>query len=195
MKKISVLAMVLLIFMNLFGCTSKNEEKDNDSRVLDFTELYKISDDGKSVSDSIRELDGEIVRIKEFMAEQSPVDNSFIYLVNKPYTVCPFCVIYDNTKLEVISIYMGNGSGIEYTNQPVEVTGRLEVQPKTDIFNYTTQFRIYADRILELDNSKIDREVMAYFNQMNQKKIIAALQIAYVNINNALMPEVMNNNE
>lgn len=190
-KYLSALTTILFILV-INGCGAKETSNGNMTSVMDFSNLYSITENGKDVSDNMRELNGETVKIQGFMAEQSPIDNSFIYLVNKPYTVCPFCVIYDNTKLDVISIYMEDGSPIEFTNQPVEIIGTLEVEPKVDVFNYTTQFRIHAKKITNIKDFIYDKEVMAYFQQMNQKNIIAALQTAFVNINQNLYPDVLN---
>jgi hypothetical protein len=188
-----LLALTAILFVLIIsGCGAKEASNENMISVMDFSNLYSITENGKDVSDDIRKLNGKTVKIQGFMAEQSLVDNSFIYLVNKPYTVCPFCVIYDNTKLDVISIYMEDDSPIEFTNQPVEIIGTLEVEPKVDVFNYTTQFRIHAKKISNIKDFIHDKEVMAYFQQMNQKNIIAALQIAFVNINHNLYPDLLN---
>lgn len=192
MEKTRILLLMIISSMILAAGCTENLSVSDAYKKLNFSELYTITEEGKTVSDCIKGLNGQEVRIQGFMAEQSPVDKSFIYLVNKPYTVCPFCVIYDNTKLEVLSIYMENGSPIEFTNQPVEIVGILDVEPKTDVFNYTTQFRLYAKKVNEVKDFDYDQEVLSYFQQMNQDKIIAALQLAYVNINQSLYPEILN---
>ena len=40
----------------------------------------------------LKELEGEKVAINGYLATSSPVDGSFIFLMNMPYQSCPFCV-------------------------------------------------------------------------------------------------------
>ena len=51
---------------------------------------------------------------------------------------------------------------------------------------------IYMDLYKKLFTIHICNEVLSYFQQMNQDKIIAALQLAYLNINQSLYPEILN---
>lgn len=176
----SIVAAIALILL-ILGLIQPNASGSYE--VIKFSELYNVTDDGKTVSEKIKSLDGQKVKMRGFMAEQSPIDESFIYLVNAPFTVCPFCVITDSTKLEVLTVYMANKSPVKYTTEPVEIVGKLEVEPKADkVFGEVTQFRIYADKVNILKDDGADKQVVAYFNQMNSNRVIALINIAYINI-------------
>lgn len=190
---VCLIAFIAFLMMNpntkdMFGLG----EVSIDAETIKFSELYTMASGEKTVSEKIKALDGKKVKIRGFMAEQSPVDESFIYFVNAPFTVCPFCVITDSTKLEVLTVYMANKSRIKYTTEPVEITGTIEVAEKADeVFGEVTQFRIYADKINILKDDGTDKEVVSYFNQMNEQYAIALINIAYVNIEDILFTKMI----
>lgn len=176
--KSRIITLILLITIIATSCSKGTNEKIT-SNIL-FTSLYKTSEGVKEVSSAIKILDGQQVKIKGYMARQSPVDNSFIYLVNMPYMSCPFCVVTDNTMLEVISIYNNDNSPIYFIDKPVEIIGTLEVSEKTDEFNYTTQFRIFADTIKTLVESEEDKIINNYINYLDERNALTMLQTLFI---------------
>ena len=168
-------------------------KQDNNSEytVIKFSDMYETKGKIKNVSTMLKNLDGKKVEIKGYPAVQSPLDESFVYLNNQPYVTCPFCTIGDITKLEVIPIFMANKSKIKYTENAIDVYGTLEVAPKLDSEGYTTQFRIYADRVEELKDSNANKEVNDYYATLSQQGMIYDIQTLQMNVEYASNPEYM----
>ena len=144
-----------------------------------------------NVSTTLKNLNGKKVSIKGYPAVQSPLVESFIYLNNQPFVTCPFCTIGDTTKLEVIPIYMANGGKIKYTENAFIAYGKLEVSAKVDSEGYTTQFRIYADKVEELQDDGADKAVNEYYSNLSQEGMIYDIQTLQMNIEYATSPEYM----
>ena len=166
-------------------------ETNNGYTVIRFSDMYEIKGKNKNVSTILKNLNGKKVEIKGYPAVQSPLDESFVYLNNQPYVTCPFCTIGDITKLEVIPIYMANGSKIKYTENAIRVQGKLEVAAKLDSEGYTTQFRIYADKVEELKDSNSNKAVNDYYSRLSQDGMIYDIQTLQMNIEYASNPEYM----
>ena len=75
------------------------------------------------------------------MATSSPVDGSFMFLMNLPYQSCPFCVPNTSQLSNTMEIYPQKGEAFSYTAQAIQVVGTLEVsesedKPFTDKYGY-----------------------------------------------------------
>ena len=96
--------------------------------------------------DYLESLDGENVSINGYLATSSPVDGSFIFLMNMPYQSCPFCVPNTTELSNTIEVYPKSGEKFSYTASAVKVKGELEVAPEgepfTDPYGYTFSFKI-----------------------------------------------------
>ena len=173
---------------------NKKEEKQESSSeytTIKFSDMYETKGSIKNVSTMLKNLNGKKVHIKGYPAVQSPLDESFVYLNNQPYVTCPFCTIGDITKLEVIPIFMANKSKIKYTENPIEVYGKLEVAAKVDSEGYTTQFRVYADRVEEIKDTNANKAVNEYYAALSQAGMIYDIQTLQMNIEYATNPEYM----
>ena len=168
-----------------------NLEKNEEYTLIKFSDMYETKGTVKNVSTMLKNLDGKKVTIKGYPAVQSPLDESFVYLNNQPYVTCPFCTIGDVTKLEVIPIYMANKSKIKYTENSLTVYGKLEVAAKVDSEGYTTQFRIYADKIVETEDTNANKAVNTYYSLLTQAGMIYDIQTLQMNIEYATNPEYM----
>jgi hypothetical protein len=177
---ISVVCLTIIII----GITAIAGDKLESSKYTEikFSEMYETKNEVKDVSEKYMMLNGQKVVLRGYMAEQSPVDESFIYLVSQPYVVCPFCTLGDVTKLDVMSIYMANGAGIKFRNEPVDVYGTIKVEPAQDIFGYTTQFKILADSITSVEEKTTDPQLDAYFAQLNQDDLIFYITTTQTNM-------------
>ena len=79
--------------------------------------------------------------ISGYMATSSPVDGSFMFLMNLPYQSCPFCVPNTSQLSNTMEIYPKKGESFSYTTQAIQVVGTLEVsesedKPFTDKYGY-----------------------------------------------------------
>ena len=169
----------------------KTEETDSEYTTIKFSDMYETKGKIKNVSTMLKNLNGKKVHIKGYPAVQSPLDESFVYLNNQPYVTCPFCTIGDTTKLEVIPIYMANKGKIKYTENALDVWGKLEVSAKVDSEGYTTQFRVYADKVQEITDSNANKAVNEYYLSLSQAGMIYDIQTLQMNIEYATNPQYM----
>jgi len=167
------------------------EQKNKDYTVIKFSDMYETKNKVKNVSTMLKSLNGKKVQIKGYPAVQSPLDESFVYLNNQPFVTCPFCTIGDITKLEVIPIFMADGSKIKYTENAISVIGKLEIAEKVDSEGYTTQFRIYADKVEEIKDSNANKAVNDYYKTLSERGMIYDIQTLQMNIEYASNPEYM----
>ncbi|MBE6673750.1 MAG: hypothetical protein E7596_01435 [Ruminococcaceae bacterium] len=97
--------------------------------------------------DYLKTLDGENVSINGYIATSSPVDGSFIFLMNMPYQSCPFCVPNTTELSNTIEVYPKKNQKFDYTASAVKVSGKLVVSPSvdqffTDPYGYQFNFKI-----------------------------------------------------
>ncbi len=151
-----IIELILLLVLLSAGCSPG---KQAGVVVLHFRELV---DEDNNLSLRVRELDGKRVSLTGFMAIQSPLDGSFVYLTNMPLVVCPYCIPGTNTPISAIPALASPGRPIKYTEQPVTVTGVLEVGEKTDLFGYTTPLRINVENIAVADAGKLSPSLKEY---------------------------------
>ena len=168
--------------------TKDSSKETNEYTLIKFSDMYETKGTEKNVSQMLKNLNGKKVQIKGYPAVQSPLDESFVYLNNQPYVTCPFCTIGDITKLEVIPIFMANKSKIKYTENAMDVYGKLEIAPKVDSEGYTTQFRIFADKVEEVKNSNGNKDVNNYYSLLSQQGMIYDIQTLQMNIEYASNP-------
>jgi hypothetical protein len=129
-------ASVLLLPALLCACGGNGSE---DSVKLSFRDASTI--------DYLRSLDGKTVSINGYMASSSPVDGSFIFLMNLPYQSCPFCVPNTSQLANTIEVYPARGDSFDMSNQAITVTGTLVVAapgaaPFTDPYGYEFYYKI-----------------------------------------------------
>ena len=101
----------------------------------------KLSFKAASGYDYLKTLDGTTVTISGYMATSSPVDGSFMFLMNLPYQSCPFCVPNTSQLSNTMEIYPRKGESFSYTTQAIQVVGTLVVsesedKPFTDRYGY-----------------------------------------------------------
>ena len=189
-RKMNLAILCVMFILTFVGCTALSIDKTKYTQIK-FNEMYETNLNDKDVSQKLKLLDGKKVMLSGYMAEQSPVDVSFIYLVSQPYVVCPFCTLGDITKLDVMTVSMANGTGIKFRTNAVEIYGTLEVEAKQDSFGYTTQFRIFADRIENLEESEDNEVLNSYYNQLNEAGMILDIQQLQMNIDSLTDPDTM----
>ena len=112
----------------------------------------------------LKSLDGAEITINGYLATSSPVDGSFIFLMNLPFQSCPFCVPNTSQLSNTMEVYPKSGESFSYTNQAVKVTGTLEVaesedQPFTDMYGYEFAFKIVDASYTILKDEDVSAEV------------------------------------
>ncbi|MBO5682378.1 MAG: hypothetical protein J6S10_00205 [Clostridia bacterium] len=142
-KKITkTAALILAIIMVCISFSACKKDKEYDA-----SEAVKISFKDASGYDYLKTLDGKLVTINGYMATSSPVDGSFMFLMNLPYQSCPFCVPNTSQLSNTVEIYPKDGEAFSYTSQAIRVVGILEVaenenEPFTDKYGYEFNFKI-----------------------------------------------------
>ena len=138
-KILSFILILTMVFPGLISCGKK------DTPTAD--EAVKLSFKAASGYDYLKTLDGQTVTINGYIATSSPVDGSFIFLMNLPYQSCPFCVPNTSQLSNTMEIYPKNGESFTYTSQAIKVVGTLEVadnenEPFTDQYGYEFNYKI-----------------------------------------------------
>lgn len=133
--KITALLLLLVLLITAFtGCKDKNIDPNDPS-------ITRLSFKAASGYDYLKTLDGKAVTISGYMATSSPVDGSFMFLMNLPYQSCPFCKPNTSELSNTMEIYPKKGESFSYTTQAIQVVGILEVsdsedEPFTDMYGY-----------------------------------------------------------
>ena len=139
-------------------------------------EYTKLSFKSTLSYDYLKSIDGENVEINGYLATSSPVDGSFIFLMNMPYQSCPFCVPNTTELSNTIEVYPKSGEKFSYTASAVKVKGTLEVAPSesepfTDRFGYTFSFKI-VDAEYEIMTSEEMGADFAVWEKFSQSGVI-----------------------
>ncbi len=134
--KFTAIFLLLAIMTSTFSACNKDDTVDPNGE-----NVTKLSFKAASGYDYLKTLDGTTVTISGYMATSSPVDGSFMFLMNLPYQSCPFCVPNTSQLSNTMEIYPQKGESFPYTTQAIQVVGTLEVsesedKPFTDMYGY-----------------------------------------------------------
>lgn len=126
---------VVMLTVSLTGCKNNKDDLPSDA------DITKLSFRAASGYDYLKTLDGTCVTISGYMATSSPVDGSFMFLMNLPYQSCPFCKPNTSELSNTMEVYPKKGESFSYTTQAIKVVGKLEVSPSenepfTDAYGY-----------------------------------------------------------
>lgn len=136
----------------------------------------KLSFKSAASYDYLKTLNGQMVTINGYLATSSPVDGSFIFLMNLPLQSCPFCVPNTTELSNTMEVYPKDGEKFEYTNQAVQVVGTLEVAPDknkpfTDMYGYQFNFKI-VDATYTILQAEDLSEDMALWQKIANTEVI-----------------------
>lgn len=134
--KIAAIFLLFAVLTTSFVACKKDDTTDSNG-----DNVTKLSFKAASGYDYLKTLDGTLVTISGYMATSSPVDGSFMFLMNLPYQSCPFCVPNTSQLSNTMEIYPKKGESFSYTTQAIQVVGTLEVsesedKPFTDMYGY-----------------------------------------------------------
>lgn len=128
MKKLLSIILLVSLAVTLCACG------DSSSTELSFSAAMSV--------EKIQALNGKPVSIVGYMSTLSPIDGTFIYLMNMPYQSCPFCIPNTTQLANTMAVYAPAGKNFDYTDRTIRVTGTLETGNFTDIFGYQYNYRI-----------------------------------------------------
>jgi hypothetical protein len=117
------------------------------------------------------------------MATSSPVDGSFLFLMNLPYQSCPFCVPNTSQLSNTIEVYPKKGSAFTYTSQAISVVGTLEVAPNkdkpfTDKYGYEFNFKIVEAEYTIIQADALSQE-MALWQKIAESDVVTDIYAMY----------------
>ena len=176
LRAVSMVLAVLCVFC-LAGC---GEQGGNG-------EAEKLSFKSAATYTYLKTLDGKKVSINGYMATSSPVDGSFMFLMNLPYQSCPFCVPNTSQLSNTMEVYPKDGKTFTYTSQAIQVVGTLEVAPSeeeyfTDTYGYQFNFKIVDAEYTVLQAAEISAD-LALWQKIAESDVINDVYAMYDYVN------------
>ncbi len=174
-KILSVILGVIFCF-SFISCDKKES-------TLSAGEATKLSFKSAAGYEYLKTLDGQIVTISGYMATSSPVDGSFMFLMNLPYQSCPFCVPNTSQLSNTVEVYPKKGESFSYTTQAIKVVGKLEVAesedaPFTDKFGYQFNYKI-VDATYTIVRSEDLSADLALWQKIAESDVISDVYAMY----------------
>lgn len=182
LKAASLIILLILTFSTLSSC-----KKDEGTIDPNGEGVTKLSFKAASGYDYLKTLDGTTVTISGYMATSSPVDGSFIFLMNLPYQSCPFCVPNTSELSNTMEIYPKKGEKFNYTTQAIQVVGTLVVsesedKPFTDMYGYEFCCKI-VDATYTIIKAEDLSEDMALWQKIANTNIVNDIYKMYDYVN------------
>lgn len=179
MRKIKKLLSVLLVLTLLTGVSGCKDEQTG--------EITKLSFQAASGYDYLKTLNGTQVSISGYMATSSPVDGSFMFLMNLPYQSCPFCVPNTSQLSNTIEVYSKKNEPFAFTNQAIKVVGTLEVAPSqdepfTDMYGYEFSFKIMDATYTVIQADELSED-MALWQKIAEADVVTDIYAMYDYVN------------
>ena len=174
-RRILCLFFAVLSLFLMFGCGTNTED------------AIKLSFKSASTYDYLKSIDGKTVTINGYMATSSPVDGSFMFLMNLPYQSCPFCVPNTSQLSNTMEVYPKKGDSFPYTTQAIKVTGKLEVAPSeneffTDKYGYEFNFKIVDADYTILKSDEISSDI-ALWQEVAESDLVTDMYAMYDYVN------------
>ncbi|MBE5740341.1 MAG: hypothetical protein E7349_05775 [Clostridiales bacterium] len=150
-------------------------------------EVTKLSFKSAAEYDYLKTLDGTMVTINGYMATSSPVDGSFMFLMNMPYQSCPFCLPNTSTLSNTMEVYPKKGEAFDYTTQAIKVVGTLEVaenedEPFSDEYGYEFNYKIVDATYTILKSEELSAD-LALWQKVAESGIINEIDQMYNFVN------------
>ena len=143
-KKFTVkITALILAIITICGFCSSCKDK------IDPKDAIKLSFKSASGYEYLKSINGKTVTINGYMATSSPVDGSFMFLMNLPYQSCPFCVPNTTQLSNTMEVDPKKGNSFDYTAQAIKIVGKLVVaedpeKPFTDKYGYQFCCKIFT---------------------------------------------------
>ncbi|MBO7615413.1 MAG: hypothetical protein J6T15_06970 [Bacilli bacterium] len=151
--------------------TNPNQDDDiNNNNNVDYASddfgknAVKLSFKSAASFEYLQTLNNKEVTINGYMATSSPVDGSFIFLMNMPYQNCPFCKPNTSQLSNTIEVYPEAKEKFLYTTSAIKIVGTMVVaedinKPFTDPFEYEFVFKIVDADYRILKDSDLSSEL------------------------------------
>ena len=175
MKKIISLILISCLVLLVFtSCGNNNAGGEIIGNTLSFSQANSI--------EAMQKLDGQQVNIIGYMSTLSPINGSFMYLMNLPYQSCPFCVPNTTQLSNTMAVYAKNGDSFKFTDRAIKVTGTLEFGDYTDEYGYEYGYRITDATYVEVDTSEMS-DKMKLWQQLASTDVISDVYNMYEYVN------------
>ena len=174
MKKVISLILVYCMVLFVFASCGNNGGGEIIGNTLSFSQANSI--------EAMKALDGQQVNIIGYMSTLSPINGSFMYLMNLPYQSCPFCVPNTTQLSNTMAVYAKNGDSFEFTDRAIKVTGTLEFGDYTDEYGYEYGYRITDATYTEVDTSEMS-DKMKLWQQLASTDVISDVYNMYEYVN------------
>ncbi len=180
-RSLFLILLTLSLMLSLCACTSEEDASSSSSGITN------LSFKDASGYDYLKSLDGETVTINGYMATSSPVDGSFLFLMNLPYQSCPFCVPNTSQLSNTMEVYPKEGESFTYTNQAIKITGTLAVAPSesepfTDSYGYEFSFKI-VDASYSIIKAEELSSDLALWQKIAESDVISNIYSMYDYVN------------
>ena len=175
---LKTIAFLLLLTMTAFALCSCEKAPE---------EPTKLSFKAASGYDYLKSINGKTVTISGYMATSSPVDGSFMFLMNLPYQSCPFCVPNTSQLSNTMEVYPKDGDAFGFTTQAIKVVGTLVVaekedEPFTDRYGYQFNYKIVDATYTILQAEELSAD-MALWQKIASSDVISEIYAMYDYIN------------
>ena len=176
-RRIVTLVLAVVLSLSVLGCGG-SEKKD---------EVTKLSFKAASGYDYLKTLDGTQVTISGYMATSSPVDGSFMFLMNLPYQSCPFCVPNTSQLSNTMEVYAKDKEPFAFTNQAINIVGTLKVaeredKPFTDMYGYEFNYKIVDASYTVIQAEELSKE-MALWQKIAETDVVNDIYGMYDYVN------------
>ncbi len=150
-------------------------------------EPTRLSFKAASGYDYLKSINGKPVTINGYMATSSPVDGSFMFLMNLPYQSCPFCVPNTSQLSNTMEVYPKKGDAFGFTTQAIKVVGTLVVaenedEPFTDMYGYEFNYKIVDATYTIIQAEELSAD-MALWQKIASSDVISDIYAMYDYIN------------
>ena len=175
MKKVISLILISCFAVFVFAsCGNDNGGDETMGNTLSFSQANSV--------EAMQKLDGKQVNIIGYMSTLSPINGSFMYLMNLPYQSCPFCVPNTTQLSNTMAVYAKSGDSFEFTDRAIKVTGTLEFGDYTDEYGYEYGYRIKDATYTEVDTSEMS-DKMKLWQQLASTDVISDVYNMYEYVN------------
>lgn len=175
MKKVISFILISCFAVFVFAaCGNDNGGNEIIDNTLSFSQANSV--------EAMQKLDGQQVNIIGYMSTLSPINGSFMYLMNLPYQSCPFCVPNTTQLSNTMAVYAKSGDSFEFTDRAIKVTGTLEFGDYTDEYGYEYGYRIKDATYTEVDTSEMS-DKMKLWQQLASTNVISDVYNMYEYIN------------